>query len=131
MSQAIRLVTATSQLASRNRRQTAGSIPPKMDSDNLINCVEGLIRLLKIRHDLITPAVGLSPYKMVFGRKRPLGGLPTEIDTRCPAADAFMNHMANEELGMQENKNRHRSLEFQTSDWVWILRPTEISGPKL
>jgi len=81
---------------------------------------------------------------MVFGRETPLGGLPTEIETRCPAADAFMDHMAeldrsiskilNEDLEKRENKlnkNRHRKLEFQTGDLTWILRPTAISGPKL
>jgi len=130
------------------RAETAGKllkvILQKMNSENPFNLVEALPRVLKIRHDLITTSVGTSPYQMVFGREWPLGSLPTEIQIRCPAADAFMDHMAelnkgisktsNEGLENQENKinkNRKRSMEFQTSSWVWILRPTAISTPKL
>jgi len=79
----------------------------------------------------MTPSVGLLHYQMYFGRERGLGGLLAEIKTRCPAADAFMVHMAeldrsisktlNEELELQENKlnkNRNRNLEFKKRDWV-------------
>jgi len=111
------------------RAETAGktlrTILRKMNSDKPINWFEALPCLLKIIHDLINPIVGLSPYQMFSGMERPLGGLPTKIEIRCPSADASMDHMAeldqsisktqNEELEKQENKinkNLNRSEEF-------------------
>jgi hypothetical protein len=82
---------------------------------------------------------------MVFGRERPLAGLPIPIEVRCPSADMFIEHMAeldkhiskvlNEELQKQEkrlNKTRPRKLQFENEEWAWILRPLSgITGPKL
>jgi len=115
-----------------------------MNSDNPNNWVEALTRVLTIPHDLVNPSIGLSPYQMFFGRERPVGGFPTEITTRFPESDAFMDHIAeldktssktlNEELQKQENqlkKNRKQTIDFRIGEWVWILFPTAISGPKL
>ena len=101
-------------------------------------------RVIRTRHDLPTPLLGLSPYQMVFGRERPLVGLPTSIEVRCPTADAFMDHMQdldrhvshllNDELAKQEarlNKRRPREVEFEPEEWVWILRPTALTRRKL
>jgi len=113
------------------RAEAAGkslrSILRKKNSDNPQNWIEALPRLLKIRSHLATPIVGLSPFQKVIGKEMTPGGLPTEIETRFPAADAFMVHMAeldesifktlNEELDKQENKlnkNQTRDLEIQT-----------------
>ena len=130
------------------RAETAGktlrSILRKLNADTPINWVEALPRAIRIRHDLPTPLLGLSPYQMVFGRERPTGGLPTSIEVRCPTADVFMDHMnmldkhiakvLNDELRKQEmrlNKHRPRTLEFEPNEWVWILRPTALTGPRL
>ena len=81
---------------------------------------------------------------MVFGRQRSLGGLPTSVEVRCPTADVFMDHMKtmdkhisevlNQELQKQKerlNKWRPRRLEFEPEEWVWTLRPTALTGPRL
>jgi hypothetical protein len=131
------------------RAETAGrtlrSVLRKLNTDTPLNWVEALPRVLRLRHDLPTPLMGLSPYQMVFGRERPLAGLPIPIEVRCPSADMFIEHMAeldkhiskvlNEELQKQEkrlNKTRPRKLQFENEEWAWILRPLSgITGPKL
>ena len=54
------------------------SVLRKLHAEQGINWVEALPRALRIHHDLVG-ATGISPYEIVFGRPRPLGGIPYEV----------------------------------------------------
>ena len=63
----------------------------KLHADHEINWVEALPRVLRLRHDLPNPENGFSPYQLVFGRERPLGGLPQSIPRANPDAEEFLD----------------------------------------
>ena len=116
----------------------------KLQADHEINWVEGLPRALRLRHDLPNPETGLSPYQLVFGRERPVGGLPYSIPRSNPDAQEFfdgielidrwaLDILRKELHRVQEYENRKRPLgpEFQVGQWVWFRRPTVVAGPKI
>ena len=63
----------------------------KLQADHEINWVESLPRVLRLRHDLPDPHTGFSPYNLVFGRERPLGGLPYTAVRASPDAEEFLD----------------------------------------
>ncbi len=116
----------------------------KLQADHEINWVEGLPRVLRLRHDLPDPLLGISPYQMVFGRERPLAGLPYSLPRRSPDADELCDGIAQidewalqklrAELAREEeqiNRSRPTRDNFKVGDWVWIQRPTAYMGPKI
>ena len=56
--------------------------------------VEVLPRASRIHHDTVDPIMGMTPYQAMFGRERPLGGLPGDLEKECPEATEFFEHMA-------------------------------------
>ena len=63
----------------------------KLQADHEINWVESLPRVLRLRHDLPDPMLGLSPYQLTFGRERPFGGLPYSLPRMHPDADEILD----------------------------------------
>ena len=55
--------------------------------------VEVLPRVLRIHHDTLDPTTGLSPYQILFGRDRILGGLPWSVARECEEATDFLSAM--------------------------------------
>ena len=106
------------------------------------NWVEALPRVLDCIHDMEGP-LGLSPYQMLFGRDRPLSGLPYPAPRYAEAANGFFNRMEeldkgieenwkvlHEKLRVQWNKKLKEPLIFGAGQTVWYRRP-EKSGHKL
>ena len=60
------------------RAEVAGrvikDIMTKLAQTERLNWVEALPRVLRIRHDTYDPVMGMSPYQVMFGRERSLGG---------------------------------------------------------
>jgi hypothetical protein len=116
----------------------------KVQADHEVPWVESLPRILRLRHDLPDPETGLSPYQLVFGRERPLGGLPRSLPRAHPSAEEFLDgveiidqfalKVLREELQKAEevvNRNRPTRDVFKVGQWVWLHRPTAFVGPKL
>ena len=58
-----------------------------------INWVEALPRALRILHDTPNPITKMSPYEIVFGRERSLGGLPRVTQNECVEANDWLDKM--------------------------------------
>ena len=116
----------------------------KLQADHEINWVEGLPRVLRLMHDLPDPETGVSPYQLVFGRERSLGGLPYLITRSHPEAEEFFDGIAKldefalkflqksvyqQELAL--NKRRPMLIDFKVGEWVFVQRPTAYAGPKM
>ncbi len=54
--------------------------------------MEALPRELRYINDLVGVA-GISPYKLLMGRDRPLAGLPYPPERECLDAHDFLNHL--------------------------------------
>ena len=64
----------------------------KIQIDEGFTWVDALPQILDRLHD--TPGEsGLSPYLILFGRHRPLGGIPYQPPYECEAAESFFNRM--------------------------------------
>ena len=61
--------------------------------DGEVNWVEALPRALRIHHDTLDPTIGMTPYEAIFGRARPVGGLPWEVEIECEEAKEFFQRM--------------------------------------
>ena len=61
----------------------------KIHQDSKANWVEALPRALRIHHDTVDPVMGISPYQAIFGRERPLAGLPWRPELECEDANDF------------------------------------------
>ena len=109
-----------------------------------INWVEALPSALRIHHDTPDPISKLSPYEIVFGRQRSLGGLPRTTPHECMGASDWLDRMrgidiqvatalneAHAELEKQVNRRRPERLVYHTNDWVWYMRPRAVGGVKL
>ncbi len=124
--------------------RTVRNVLRKLNADRQINWVEALPRALRIRHDLPDPRTGLSPYQLVFGRERPLAGLPYSTAQENADALEYLDHREKldkavaetirEELRKEEeriNSTRKEVEPFSIGQWVWVYRPTAYSGVKM
>ena len=114
----------------------------KLQIDTKLTWVELLPQVLDRLHD--TPGEGgLSPYQILFGRDRPLGGLPYQPPHSCEDAIDFFHRMQKVDEAVASrlndmhakqmarlNVSRKSSQVFQVGDIVWYLRPPD-AGNKL
>ena len=93
-------------------------------------------------HDTLGEA-GLSPYQILFGRERPLAGVPYQPPVECEDAQAFLERqkvvdrvvarLLNEKHLKKEvwvNQNRVQPPPFLVRDLLWYQRSAD-SGDKL
>ena len=98
---------------------------------------------LRIRHDLVDPEVGFSPYQLVFGRERAGSGPAWFVEHESPEAQKWLEKRREVEVEVAErlrgrlekkqqviNKTR-REREFKVGDWVYLRKPKEVAGPGL
>ena len=84
---------------------------------------------------------GLSPYEIVYGRQRPLAGLPYEVPRVCEDAVEFFKRM--EELDQRVakhlddehrtrceliNAGRKEKLIYPNGSKVWFKQPASLSA---
>ena len=116
----------------------------KMHTQNAINWVEALPRVLRIQHDSRDPILGMSPYQAIFGRPRALAALPYDIVMEAQDPQEYFEHMdfldqtIAEKLNIEHHKiaesiNAHRRSKkpFAVGDWVWHLKPKPVGGIKM
>jgi len=108
-----------------------------------MNWVESLPRVLRLRHDLPNKETGFSAYQMLFGRERPLAGLPTPISQIHSDAEDFISgmelmylfvlHNLKMELQKEDEKfNKKYTLDdFMVGEWILLKRPTGFLDPKI
>ena len=107
-----------------------------------VNWVEALPRVLDRIHDTHGES-GYSPYEILFGRERPLGGCPYSPPKECEDAHVFFERMRvldqkvaqtlntkHAEEVKRVNRQRKEMVPFLTGCLVWYKRP-EGSGEKL
>ena len=116
----------------------------KIQEETGSNWVEALPRALRFHNDAINDT-GMSPYQILFGRERSLGGIPTEAIRTCEDAGQFMERMrevdrvamevmnqVHKEQMARLNRSRRERENFKEGDWVWVARPkTGVTGHKL
>ena len=114
----------------------------KVQIDTKLTWVELLPRVLDRLHD--TPGEGgLSPYQILFGRNRPLAGVPYEPPHCCEDAVDFFHRMAEVDVKVaarlnglhaqqvaRTNAGRKSGEDLRVGDKVWYLRPPD-AGNKL
>ena len=124
--------------------RTVVSALRKLQADHEVNWVESLPRVLRLRHDLPDPEIGLSPYQLVFGRERPMGGLPYSLPRAHTEAEEFLDGMEQidkfapgilrKSLEAQEQTANRKRLQtlfgHKVGDWVFVHRPTAFVGQK-
>ena len=114
----------------------------RLQIEDKLTWVEALPRVLDRLHD--TPGeTGLTPYQILFGRHRPLAGIPYAPPAESEDANVFfarqkevdqkvadhLNRVHQRQAGAT-NKNRVMGEVFLAGEKVWYLRP-ENSGNKL
>ena len=106
-----------------------------------VTWVELLPQLLDRLHD--TPGIsGYSPYEILFGRERPIAGMPYQPSRENEDAKNFIERQRKIDTEIAEilntkhqkdfeasNKRRSQGSTFQVGDHVWYRRP-EGSGSK-
>ena len=123
--------------------QSMQALLRKIHSDGKVNWVFALPKAVGMQNDL--PGVcGMSPYEVVFGRTRPIPGVP--IPPRMQALDAqeFFNRrkLVDEQIStalMAAHKNQAQRFNerlkakdaFVVGDLVWFLRPRTHATNKL
>jgi hypothetical protein len=115
----------------------------KNHAEEEINWVEALPRALRYIHDRVGTA-GISPYKLLMGRDRPLAGLPYTPERECLDAHDYFNHL--EELDSvvadqldgdhlmaqrRHNAGIKKRPAFYVGDQVWIMKPKLVGGHKI
>ena len=93
----------------------------KLMLDHELNWVETLPRALRIHHDTLDPIMGMTPYQIMFGRDRALGGVPGDTEKECTEAQEFFDKMeeidklvagkmqqAHDKVARQVNAHRHK-----------------------
>jgi len=102
----------------------------KLNAEREVNWVEALPHALRLIHDIAGPT-GWSPYQVVFGRERHLGGLPRKSYVEAEDASSFFERkeelenvvakIINEEHEKEKEKvNQHRKVghEYRVGDKV-------------
>jgi hypothetical protein len=115
----------------------------KLEAERAINWVESLPHSLRLIHDTSGPS-GYSPYQIVFGRDRNMGGIPYEGSECAEEAGAFMDRMRilDREVASildtlhalerdRVNKNRRDSHPFRVGQLVMLTLPKSVGGNKL
>ena len=132
---------------SNGRAEVAGQhllrLLNKLHAAKEVNWVEALPRALHIYHDRIGEC-GFSPYQLLFGRERPMAGLPHTPQRLCVDAVAFHERMVALDAKIakdlndlhQRNARAYNSTipdrpRFQPGDRVWVLRPKHVGGHKM
>ena len=114
----------------------------RLQIEDKVTWVEALPRVLDRLHD--TPGeTGLSPYQILFGRHRPLAGVPYAPPVESEDANKFFERQrevdrmvaehlnrVHEKQAAATNKGRVSGELFLVGEKVWYLRP-ENSGNKL
>jgi len=114
----------------------------KLQVSERINWVEALPQVIDRIHD-VKGENGYSPYEILFGRPRPLAGIPYESPKECEDAQNFFHRMKEIDHKVAEilnhkheiqakrvNKGRKEMEPFSMNAMVWYKRP-ENSGNKL
>ena len=109
-----------------------------------INWVEALPRALRIHHDAMDPVTGMSPYRAIFGRDRNLANLPWLPKTENEEAHEFFDRVAEIDQRVayalerahairqnQVNKRRRNRTPLEPGQWIWVIRPKKVGGPRL
>ena len=87
----------------------------------------------------------MSPYEILFGRLRPLDGIPYEPTREAPDASDFLAHMRDMDVKVAKrlnevherdaeavNRKRRPHEPFLPGDRVWFLRPRgPVTGDKM
>ena len=86
----------------------------------------------------------MTPYQVLYGRDRPMAGVPYELPPRAEDAVAFFErqrkvdqqiaatlNQLHAKQAAQVNRRRKELSEFQLGDRVWYLRPRDRPGEKL
>ncbi|EPS67738.1 hypothetical protein M569_07036 [Genlisea aurea] len=96
---------------------------------------------LRIRHDLVDPEIGYSPYQLLFGRERPGTGLPWNVEHENESARVWIRNREQQEghiasilrkrilEGLKRINQKRQARKFQVGDRVWLKRPKGITGP--
>ena len=115
----------------------------KLEAEKAVNWPESLPHTLRLIHDVSGPS-GFSPYQIVFGRDRNLGGIPFEGSECAEEAAAFVDRMRGLDrevasiLDAQHaherdriNKNRRENHPFRVGQLVMLSRPKSVGGNKM
>jgi hypothetical protein len=115
----------------------------KLQAEEGVCWVPALPRAVQQIHD-VPGQGGLSPYQILYGRERPMAGVPYEPPKVMPDAAAFFKHQREvdakvakvlEDLHVkraeQVNQNRREPPPLKPGDRVWWLRPRSRTGEKL
>ena len=102
--------------------------------------LEVLPQVLRIKHDMVDPETGFSPYQLVFGRERPGVGLPWGVERVAEDAREWVlrHEKVHSEIAesvrrrlrkaaVKVNRQR-RDRMFRPGDRVWVKRPAPIGG---
>jgi hypothetical protein len=114
----------------------------KLHAEEEINWVEALPRALLYLHDRVGEG-GLSPYKILMGRERPLAGIPYTPERECIEAQDYFDQISEIDQLVADNldgehimaQHRHNSRirgrpEFRVGDLVWVMKQKPIGGLK-
>ena len=115
----------------------------KMNVHEGINWVESLPKVLQQYHDAVGES-GFSPYEIIFGRFRSLGGPPYQPPIEAEDAKSFIERMKtvdekvaeilntkHEKMVERVNRSRKPRPSFAIGEKVWIYKPTKIGGHRL
>ena len=114
----------------------------KLNAEQMVNWAEALPAALRLHNDRAGEN-GYSPYQLLFGRDRPLAGLPWRETVQSEEVQVFFDRLENQRLEAKramekEHASRARILPeskrrgpFKVGERVWVRRPTSAAGVKL
>ena len=130
------LANGRAEVAGRELKKILG----KMTEEEAANWVEMLPVVRQHMHDVPGPT-GLTPYEIVYGRHRPLKGLPYKPPTEAEDAVRFFERMEklrarvaeqlnylHERAASYINRKRAEKPVYKEGDLVWFLRPHDLSA---
>ena len=120
------------------------SVLKKLHVEHGWNWVQALPRALMIHHDMVGES-GYSPYHIMFGRDRPLQGIPYIPERECEDAVQFVTRMEklDKTLAQKLNQMHVQDMEkanqghserppFEKGTLVWVLKSDTLdSGAKI
>ena len=114
----------------------------KQNAEQRVNWVEALPAALRF-HNHRVGKNRYRPCQLVFGRDRPLAGLPWREAVECEEVQAFFDrveHQRQEARKFMEKEHAGRARQlpenkkrgpFKVGESVWVRRPTSVAGVKL